>query len=145
MARILVVDDDLLVRELLTTVLGDAGHSVAQAETGEAALAALRKERFDLLFLDRGLPGLSGLEVLVMIRKEPAWKRMKVLMCTGAGMLADAQDAMAAGADDYVVKPLEVARLLEKTARHLAALPPAPPEEPGGGLMGPLKKLFRPS
>lgn len=129
MARILIVDDDMIIRELLLTVLGDGGHAAEAVEDGRAAMARLRQERFDLVFLDRTMPGLSGMEALVMIRKDPALKGLKVVMCTGSGMVADADDALTAGADDYVVKPLEIARLLDKVARHTAkpATPAAAP------------------
>ncbi len=145
MAHILVVDDDPLVRELLMTVLGDAGHTTSAAGNGQDALARLREEAFALVILDRSMPRLSGLEVLVAIRKDPALKGLKVVMCTGAGMVADADDALRAGADDYVVKPLDIARLLEKVARHAANATPTAPKPAKGGIMDSLKGLFRPS
>lgn len=143
MARILVVDDDINVRELLVTVLTDGGHAVAAVGNGEDALARLAAEPFELVVMDRSMPRLSGMETLVALRKDPALKGVKVIMCTGAGMLADAEAALAAGADDYVVKPLDIARLLEKVARH-AAQAVARTQPASGGLMGSLGRLFRP-
>lgn len=145
MARILVVDDDPLVRELLQTVLGDAGHEVSAVTNGEDALARLRESSYAVVVLDRSMPRLSGLEVVGAMRKDPALKGVKVLMCTGAGMLADAEDALKAGADDYTVKPLELPRLLEKVARLAAkAATEPPPPKPAGGIMGALGGLFKP-
>lgn len=145
MARILVVDDDPLVRELLQTVLGDAGHEVAAVTNGEDALKRLRESAYAVVVLDRSMPRLSGLEVVAAMRKDPALKSVKVLMCTGAGMLADAEDALKAGADDYTVKPLELPRLLEKVARLAAkAATQPPPPKPAGGIMGTLGGLFKP-
>lgn len=143
MARILVVDDDSDVRELLVTVLTDGGHAATAVGNGEDALARLAAEPFELVVMDRSMPRLSGMETLVALRKDPALKGVKVIMCTGAGMLADAEAALAAGADDYVVKPLDIPRLLEKVARH-AAQAVARPQPASGGLMGSLGRLFRP-
>ena len=58
--RILIIDDEAVVRDLLVRVLGDAGHEVAAVETGEAALMMLASQPFDLLIVDKNLPGMSG-------------------------------------------------------------------------------------
>ncbi len=142
MARILVVDDEPLIRELLATVLAGGGHTVKTVGSGAEALERLSQEPYEVVVMDRTMPRLSGLEALVAIRKEPALKGVKVIMCTGAGMVADADAALSAGADDYVVKPLDTARLLEKVARHAAAAAPRA-EFPAAGFMGSLKRLFR--
>ena len=143
MARVLVVDDDPLVRELLVAVVSDGGHAVTAVPNGTDALDKLAVEAFEVVVMDRSMPRLSGLEVLVAIRKDPALKGLKVIMCTGAGMVADVDDALSAGADDYVVKPLDIPRLLEKVAKHAAtAVPRVLPAS--GGVMGVLSRLFRP-
>jgi CheY-like chemotaxis protein len=146
MARILVVDDEPLVRELLSTVLADAGHDTSSCANGEEGLTRLRAERYAIAIVDRNMPRMSGLEMLAEMRRDESLKGVKVIVCTGAGMLADAEDAIQAGADDYVVKPLEIARLLEKVDKLAAkaAAEPPPPPKPGAGLMGTLGSLFRP-
>lgn len=141
MARVLIVDDDPLVRELLITVVADGGHAVTAVSNGADALQRLGAEPYELVILDRNMPRLSGLEVLIEVRKDPALKGVRVIMCTGAGMVADADDALSAGADDYVVKPLDIPRLLEKVARHAAAAAARP--APSGGVMDVLGRLFR--
>ena len=144
MLRILVVDDDPLVRELLQTVFADGGHEVATATNGEDALKLMRAGPYSVVVMDRSMPRLSGLEVLVQMRRDPALKGVPVLMCTGAGMLADAEDALKAGADDYAVKPLDIPRLLEKVAKLAAKAPAQPPSTKAPGLMDKLGGLFRP-
>lgn len=143
MARVLVVDDDPHVRELLTAVISEGGHAVKAVPNGTDALEKLAVEAFEVVVMDRSMPRLSGIEVLVAIRKDPALKGVKVIMCTGAGMVADVDDALSAGADDYVVKPLDIPRLLEKVAKHAAAaVPRVVPAS--GGVLGAFNRLFRP-
>lgn len=118
MANILVVDDDPMVLEIIMNSLSEAGHSPQGAESGTEALDLARKTRYDLIVLDRNLGDMTGLQVLAALRREPAAKSVKVIMCTGADMVGDVADAFAAGAADYVVKPLDFPRLLEKVSKH---------------------------
>lgn len=143
MARILIVDDEAEIRELIKDVLKPDGHSLETAPHGAAALALLRAKRFDVVILDRNLPGMSGLAVLTELRRLPAAKSAKVLMCTASGLMGDVNDALSAGADDYIVKPLDLARLREKVSR-LSPPPGAAPEPEAGGLKGLLRRLFPP-
>jgi CheY-like chemotaxis protein len=144
MARILVVDDDPLVRELLQTVFTEGGFEVGTASNGEDALKLMRQGGWSVVVMDRSMPRLSGIEVLVQMRRDPGLKALPVLMCTGAGMLADAEDALKAGADDYVVKPLDLPRLQEKVVKLAAKAPAAPAAPKAAGLMDRLGGLFRP-
>jgi CheY-like chemotaxis protein len=144
MARILVVDDDPLVRELLQTVFTEGGFEVGTASNGEDALKLMRQGGWSVVVMDRSMPRLSGIEVLVQMRRDPGLKALPVLMCTGAGMLADAEDALKAGADDYVVKPLDLPRLQEKVVKLAAKTPAAPAAPKAAGLMDRLGGLFRP-
>jgi CheY-like chemotaxis protein len=144
MARILVVDDDPLVRELLQTVFTEGGFEVGTASNGEDALKLMRQGGWSVVVMDRSMPRLSGIEVLVQMRRDPGLKALPVLMCTGAGMLADAEDALKAGADDYVVKPLDLPRLQEKVVKLAAKAPAQPAPAKPEGLLDKLGGLFRP-
>ena len=114
MAHILVVDDDPAIQDLIQAVL--TGHTFDVASKGSEALQKFRAGRFDLVVLDRGLPEMDGIQVLKLLRASPAGAAVKVLMCTGAGMLSDVDEALQAGASDYIVKPLDFAKLTAKVA-----------------------------
>ncbi|SEO87217.1 response regulator transcription factor [Amycolatopsis saalfeldensis] len=104
MAAILLIEDDPLVRRGLQLALGRHGHEVRTAETGEDGLGALRESRPDLVVLDVMLPGIDGFEVCRRIR---AAGEVPVIMLTARGDDFDVVGGLAAGADDYVVKPAQ--------------------------------------
>ena len=119
MARILVVDDDPVIQNLITEVLSLQNHTFDLASTGSDALKKIRAARFDLVILDRGMPEMDGIQVLKLIRANPGFANLKVLVCTGAGMMADADEAFQFGANDYIVKPLDFAKLNAKVTNLL--------------------------
>ncbi|HEX6354448.1 response regulator transcription factor [Actinophytocola sp.] len=102
MASILLIEDDPLVRRGLQLALSRHGHEVRTADTGEEGLSELRTTTPDLVVLDLMLPGIDGVEVCRRIR---ATSELPVIMLTARGDDFDVVDGLAAGADDYVVKP----------------------------------------
>ena len=122
MAKILVVDDERSVREMLQMFLESAGHSIAQAETGMEGLAKLRDGAFELLILDVGMPGLSGLAMLRLLRREARFAKLPVLMCTANGKMADLDSAFEAGANGYIIKPFDAASLNQAVSNGLACM-----------------------
>jgi len=128
--RILVVDDDPQIRRVMRVTLTGQGYEVDDAKSGDAALAKLRDERFDLVLLDVNMPGSSGLEVCKAIR---AQSEIAIIMLTVRDEESDKVDALDAGADDYVTKPYKAPELL---ARIRAALRRTPwTHGPSGRLM----------
>lgn len=121
MARILIVDDEEYIRDLIKEVLSSQGHEFHLADGGAAALELLRKKPVDLAIVDRNMPGMGGIELVQLIRQNPKTKGLKVLMCTGASVTKEIEEAFAAGADDYVMKPLNFPALLATVAKVLAA------------------------
>lgn len=101
-SRILVVDDEASLREVLGQYLRRDGFAVTEAADGYEALRIAREESPDLIILDLMLPGLDGLDVCRQLRASSA---APVLMLTARGTEADTLDGFLAGADDYVVKP----------------------------------------
>ena len=107
---ILIVEDGQIQREMLRDFLRKEGHAVAEAETGEKALAEVRSAYFDLLLMDYKMPGMNGLQVLQEVKKFNP--ELDVIMMTAYGTIETAVEAMKAGAVDYVTKPIDLDELL---------------------------------
>lgn len=105
MSKILIVDDDTDIRELITFKLESMGHDVVSEGDGEGGLAAAHSEHPDLVVLDWMMPRLTGLEVCMAMRQHEVLSRVPVILLTAKAQEADVQRGFAAGADDYIVKP----------------------------------------
>ena len=103
--RLLVVDDDRALREVLRRALTLGGYDVRLAENGAGALGEIAGGVPDAVVLDIGLPDIDGLEVCRLLRREG--NRVPVLMLTARDAVADRIDGLDAGADDYLVKPFD--------------------------------------
>jgi len=115
--RVLVVEDDPTVAEVVRTYLGNAGLEVDSAADGVTALAVAARSRPALVVLDLMLPGLSGLEVCRRLRE--ARPDLPVIMLTALGEEADRVVGLELGADDYLVKPFSAGELLARVRAHL--------------------------
>jgi two-component system alkaline phosphatase synthesis response regulator PhoP len=113
--KILVVDDEEDILELLRFNLTKEGYTVSSASTGEEALSMARTEGPDLILLDLMLPGMDGLEVARRLKGEPFTKNIPIVMLTAKGEESDIVTGLELGADDYITKPFSrkvlVARL----------------------------------
>jgi len=108
-ARILLVDDDVEVREVVSAMLEAVGFAITAAKSGEEGLRMLEREKFDLVVLDWTLPGMSGLDLCRAVRAR--WAKLPVLFLTANAGTRDVVEAFAGGADDYVVKPFRAPEL----------------------------------
>jgi two-component system phosphate regulon response regulator PhoB len=117
--RILVVDDEEDILELVRFHLSREGYQLALAASGEEALKKAGREAFDLIVLDLMLPGLDGLEVAKALKTDARTKAMPIIMLTAKGEDADIVTGLEIGADDYITKPFSP-RVL--TARVKAVL-----------------------
>src|SRR5215813_3085585 len=107
---ILIIDDEVEIRESLQTLLEFEGYEVEVAESGEEGIAKLGDRSFDLLLLDLALPGRSGIEILPEIRSlDP---QISVIMITAYGTVEDAVRAMQTGAANFLQKPWDNEKLL---------------------------------
>ncbi len=115
--RVLVVEDDQPIRASIRRALAYEGYAITEAEDGEAALDTVRLSPPDLILLDLNLPGIDGIEVCARIRE--AGDTMPIIMITARDAVSDRVIGLDSGADDYLVKPFDLAEL---TARVRAAL-----------------------
>jgi two-component system phosphate regulon response regulator PhoB len=109
--RVLLVDDDPYLQDVVVAMLEAVGLAVVAVETAEEGLERLRAERPELLVLDWSLPGMSGLELCKLLRREAVFATLPILFLTAHAGTQDMVEAFAAGADDYVVKPFRAAEL----------------------------------
>jgi DNA-binding response OmpR family regulator len=130
MTRVLVVDDDVTVREVVVTYLRAAGHDVDETADGEGALALLRDHPADLVVLDLMLPGIDGLEVCERLRARG--DDLPVIMLTALGSETDRVVGLERGADDYVTKPFSPRELVLRVDSVLRRAG----ERAGGGVRG---------
>lgn len=122
--KLLVVDDDALNRDLMVRRLAKRGFDASDAESGEKALERVRAGATDLVLLDVEMPGMSGLEVLAQLRKAYSPAQLPVIMVTGKAGSDDVVQALEAGANDYVTKPIDfpvaLARIQTQLSRKMA-------------------------
>jgi two-component system phosphate regulon response regulator PhoB len=126
-ARILVVEDEADLRDLLAYNLRAAGHEVTECGTGSAGLAAARQFRPELVLLDLMLPDVPGTEVCRKLKAETP--TLRVVMLTARGEEIDRVVGFELGADDYVVKPFSVRELMLRVGAVLRRGTPEEPEE----------------
>lgn len=119
-ARILVVDDDPSIRNLLNVLLGKVGYEVVLAISGEDALKQALRNPPDLLILDVILPGMDGYTLCRRLRQNPSTRQLPILVLTSQAETADKLAGFNAGADDYLTKPFEPTELVYRVKGLLA-------------------------
>jgi two-component system KDP operon response regulator KdpE len=119
-AKILVVDDDPQLRRVMKAALTKQGYIIEDARSGEAALEKLRDERYDLVILDRNMPGMGGIEACRSIREH---SDMGIIMLTVRKTEEEKIEALDAGADDYITKPFSMPELLARIRANLRRAP----------------------
>jgi adenylate cyclase len=118
-SRILVVDDNASNRDLLSRRLQRQGHTVLQAEDGIIALAMVEKEALDLVLLDLMMPGMSGYDVLALLKSDPRYREIPVIMISALTELDSIVRCIEAGADDYLTKPFDPALVRARVGSSL--------------------------
>ena len=124
--RVLLADDDPQILRALRILLGARGYEVTTASDGRSAIEAASRTHPELVVLDLGLPGLSGVEVIQALR---GWTTVPILVVSGRSESWDKVEALDAGADDYVTKPFAADELLARI-RALSRRTPAATDEP---------------
>ena len=114
MAKILLVEDDALNREMVTRRLAWEGFEVITAVDGAAAVALAESQQPDLILMDLGLPVLNGWQAAQRIKAAPITRAIPIIALTAYALTEDRERSLAAGCDDYEPKPIDFARLQAK-------------------------------
>lgn len=128
--RLLIVDDDADIRDVLRITLESAGYAVTDCDNGQTAVELAKAGPPDLLIADYQMPGLNGQQVCEALKQDLLLRHIPIIMLTGQGAITDKVRGLDAGADDYIVKPFEprellarVRMILRRTAQGLEANP----------------------
>lgn len=126
MKRILLVEDNEMNRDAISRLLERRGFVMLLAETGEAGVQICAEALPDLVLMDLGLPGIDGFEATRRIKAGATTGRIPVVALTARALTSDRQAAFDAGCDDYDLKPVDLARLVDKIKRLLDTQEGAP-------------------
>ncbi|KFB77089.1 response regulator [Candidatus Accumulibacter cognatus] len=119
--RLLIVDDDLMVRMLASESLRHAGFEVSEADCGEQALEMFDEQDFDLLLLDVMMPGIDGYTVCQRLRQQERGKWLPIVMLTGLNDSDSIEQAYLSGATDFITKPINWLLLTQRVRYGLRA------------------------
>ena len=136
MSYVLFADDHEATRQMVRDLLQSAGHEVALAPDGAAALRAVDERAPDLLILDRGMPGASGIDVCRVVKRNPFTVGIPILMLTARGKVGERVEGLEAGADDYLPKPLDPRELRARVQALLRLVRRESDRNPTTGLPG---------
>ena len=114
MAKILLVEDNEMNRDMLSRRLQRRGYEVLTAVDGESGLAMTTTEAPALVLMDMSLPGIDGWEATRQLKADPATRGIPIIALTAHAMAGDREKALAAGCDDFDIKPIDLDRLLGK-------------------------------
>ena len=120
MSRVLVVDDDPVILELLRINFEIEGFEVLRASDGEEGLRRARDEAPDVVLCDIMMPRLDGLQLLTTLRADPATARLPVVLLSAKAQNVEVERGLSLGADDYVTKPFDPLELLDRVNAVLA-------------------------
>jgi CheY-like chemotaxis protein/serine/threonine protein kinase len=130
MVKILIVEDNELNRDMLSRRLERKGYQVISASDGQEGVAKAKGEKPDLILMDMSLPVLDGWAATRQLKATPATQSIPVIALTAHAMVGDRERALAAGCNDYEVKPVDLPRLLEKINALVSKKDAAPAEKP---------------
>lgn len=119
MHKILIVDDEPLIRLFVKAVLENDRIHCDEAENGRIAMEMLKANPYDLVILDIDMPEMTGTEVCKRLREQPPCEHLKIIMCSGRASSDDLAHMMETGADDYLAKPLSASRLQARASSAL--------------------------
>lgn len=119
--KVLVVEDSPTMRQLIVFALKRIrGLQIVEANDGVGGLKKLSAEKFDLILTDINMPIMDGLKLVSLIRNDPQYKEVPVVVITTEGAQEDRDRALALGANEYITKPIQTAKIIEVVRRLLA-------------------------
>jgi CheY-like chemotaxis protein len=130
-SKILVVEDQPIDMELVSDLLESAGFNVIKATNAERAILLARSARPDLVIMDKGLPGLNGLEATQILSSDPVTSHIPILALTAHALKGDEKTALEAGVLAYITKPINTRTFLDTVTAFLELGRPAPAPKPG--------------
>lgn len=116
---VLVVEDEPNIVMSLEFLMKKAGYAVRVARDGDAAVRALEEQAPDLMLLDVMMPGRGGFDICQLVRSNPDWAHVKIIMLTAKGREVEREKGMALGADDYITKPFSTRDVVERVRQYL--------------------------
>jgi len=119
--KILIVEDDVMLLEMIKIQLGEMGYEAITAENGKDGLFKAIQERPDLIIADIMMPELDGNEMIKLIRQDSNLSKTPVVVVSALGRETDVSTSLQAGANDYIIKPFFAADLEKLLKKHLAA------------------------
>jgi two-component system chemotaxis response regulator CheY len=117
--RVLIVDDSVSMRQMVSFTLREGGFEVIEAEHGQDALDKLQSAPVDLVITDLNMPVMDGITLIQNLRAQPAMKTKPILMLTTEGLAGKKEQGKAAGATGWIVKPFDPEKLLQTVAKVL--------------------------
>ncbi|WLR53044.1 response regulator [Bacillus tianshenii] len=120
MARLLLAEDEEVLRMLVVDTLEDEGYEIDEAEDGEEAYEKIKENTYDLVMIDYMMPGMTGIEVIEKVRSELNNQELKILMLTAKSQQSDKDRAKEAGANYFLAKPFSPLKLVDLVQEVLA-------------------------
>lgn len=120
MSKVLIVEDSPTMRQLIVFALKRLrGLNIVEANDGVDGLKKLSSEKFDLIFTDINMPIMDGLKLVSLVRNDPNYKEVPIVIITTEGATEDRDRALSLGANDYITKPIQTTKILEAARRLL--------------------------
>lgn len=118
--KVLIVEDSPTMRQLIVFALKRLrGLTIVEANDGVDGLKKLSSEKFDLIFTDINMPIMDGLKLVSLVRNDPGYKQVPIVIITTEGASEDRERALALGANDYITKPIQTTQILDVARRLL--------------------------
>lgn len=118
-AKILIIDDDRTIQEVVSQTLKKNGFQTIQAKNGREGIICVRENAVDLILLDRNMPEIDGVTVLKTLKKHQQTMNIPVIMLTGDTNMQNVSESLTLGAKDYIVKPVDPVNLIARVRKAL--------------------------